>query len=135
MSPKVPSFFPIESLITSLCMRALCSSCDCLQYVPLEYYSKFNTFFWISLDGIYKLCDVIDEIFVNKVFTGLFSMSAVEKLTVSFLCRYFLLIFKTLSQHPHGIVCSIAFPAHKYNMTEDHPLHKPKPNVFIMDNV
>ena len=62
-------------------------------------------------------------------------MSAVKELTVSFLRRYFLLILKNVIKYPHGIVCSIAFSAHNHNMTENHPLHKPKPNVFIMQNV
>ena len=91
--------------------------------------------YWTSFVWLYKIRDLIDEIFVNKVSTGLISMSAVKELTVSFLSRYFLLIFKNVIKYPHGIVCSIAFSAHNYNKTENHPLHKPKPNVFIMDNV
>ena len=96
---------------------------------------KLLSFFWTSFDWLYKFRDLLDEIFVNKVSAGLFSMSAVKELTVSFLRRDFWLIFKNVIKYPHGIVCSIAFSAHNYNMTENHPLHKPKPNVFIMDNV
>ena len=113
-------------------MRALCS---------VFVFSRFHRikitffFFWTSFDWLHKLRDVLDEIFVNKVFTGLFSMSAVKELTVSFLRRYFLLILKNVIKYPHGIVCSIPFSAHNYNMTENHPFHQPKPNVFIMDNV
>ena len=92
-------------------------------------------FFWTSFDWLYKFRHLLEEIFVNKVSTGLFSRTAVKELTVSFLHRYFLLTFKNVIKYPHGIVCSIVFSAHDYNMTENHPLHKPKPNVFIMDNV
>ena len=96
---------------------------------------KLFFFFWTSFDCFYKFRDLLDEIFVNKVSTGLFSKTAVKELTVSFLRRYFLLIFKNVIKYPHGIVCSIVFSAHTYNMTENHPLQKPKPNVFILEKV
>ena len=92
-------------------------------------------FFWTSFDSLHKFRDVLEEIFVNKVFTGLLLTSVVIELTVSFVRRYFLLIFKNVIKYPHAIVCSIAFSAHKYQMTENHLLHKPKPNVFAKDNV
>ena len=126
------SCFRILNYITSY-ESALFNLCLCL--VGFIEIKILFFFFWSSFDWPHKLRDVLDEIFVNKVFTGLFSMSAVTEVTVSFLRKYFLLIFKNVIKYPHGIVCSIAFSAHNCNMTENHPLHKPKPNVFIMDNV
>ena len=112
---------------------ALFSLCLCL--VGFIEIKLLFFFFWISFGWLYKFPDLLDEIFVKKVSTGLFSMSAVKELTVSFLRRYFWLILKNVIKYPHVIVCSIGFSAHNYNMTENHPLHKPKPNVFKMDNV
>ena len=125
------SCFTILNYIT-LYESALFTLCLCsVGFIELK---KFFLV-WTSFDWLYKFRDLLDEIFVKKVSTGLFSMSAVKELTVSFLRRYFLLILKNVIKYPHGIVCSIGFSAHNYNMTENHPLHKPKPNVFIMDNV
>ena len=113
-----------ESAFFSLCLRLV-------GFIEL----KLFFFFWTSFDWLYKFRHLLDEIFVYKVSTGLFSMTAVKELTVSFLRRYFLLIFKNVIKYPHGIVCSIVFSAHTYNMTENHPLQNPKRNVFIMDKV
>ena len=125
------SCFTILNYIT-LYESALFTLCLCsVGFIELKNFFLL----WTSFDWLYKFRDLLDEIFVKKVSTGLFSMSAVKELTVSFLRRYFLLILKNVIKYPHGIVCSIGFSAHNYNMTENHPLHKPKPNVFIMDNV
>ena len=123
---RIPTYITLyESAFFSLCLRLV-------GFIELKL---LFFFFWTSFDWLHKFRDVLDEILVNKLSTGLFSMSAVKELTVSFLRRYFLLIFNNVIKYPHGIVCTIAFPAYNYNMTENHPLHEPKPKVFIMDNV